>query len=258
MSIFGKIKHAVHHASHAAEHAAEEAKKKAEQVAHEAEEAAKKAEQEALKQVSSLGDSIKHDIEHLGDGVKSDINHLGDGIKGDINHISDQVKKDIEHIADQAKDDLEKVVDDVKKEAQKVVADIVNDLKNAFGKIEDAFEHGAIQKAIKTSLAVAKKYPVYPDEIDLILPGGITFAWGDIESKIGTLEKYADKPPSGRDQIMEFIEALAPSSLCIEETVEIDLLVVGSSALEFGGSVTFTADQVDTVLKEVLDQLGVK
>ena len=98
---------------------------------------------------------------------------------------------------------------------------------------------------------------MYPNEIDLELPGGITFAWGDIPDKIAVLEHYANDPPHGRDQIKVFIEALAPTSITVQETIEIELLVISSSALEFGPSVVYTADQVNAVLKQILDAAGV-
>ena len=209
-------------------------------------------------EIKHIGDSIKGEVNHIGDSVKGEVNHIGDQVKGEVNHIGDQVKNEVNHIGDQVKGEVNHIGETVKGELQKAANDILDEMKTAFGKVEDAFTGDAIKKGIKKSIEIAKAYPVYPSEVDLILPGGITFAWGDIEGKIETLGKYVDSPPSGRDQILEFIEILAPTQLTIELTVDVELVVIGSSALTFGGAVVFTAEQVDTVIKHVLDDLGVQ
>ena len=244
MSIFSKFKHAVDHAAHqvkhtaehaaqeakhAAEHAGEEIEKTVEHDAHEVEKAAEHAAEKGVEKVSNIAEKafneIKHDVEKVADEAKSEITHLADTAKEEIKHLAEQV---------------------------------IDDLKNAFGKLEHAFEKDAIRKAIKTTLHLLNEYPVYPDEFGIELPGGITITYSDVEEKIATLEQYADAPPSSKKQIIAFVEALSPSSLQIQETIEIDLLVVSSSALEFGPSVTFTADQVSTIIEHLLDKVGVK
>lgn len=174
-----------------------------------------------------------------------------------VEHLADETKAEVLQVAADAKKEINELLTEAKADIVKYAQDVIDDIHKGFGKLEEAFEKGAIQKAIRTSLAAAKKYPVYPNEIDLELPGGITFAWGDIPDKIGVLEQYANNPPEGRDQIMEFIEALAPTSVTVQETIEIELVVISSSALEFGPSIVYTADQVDVVLKELLDAAGV-
>ena len=134
----------------------------------------------------------------------------------------------------------------------------MSEIQKELSTLEHSFEKGAFQKAIQGTLKLLKAYPVYPDSFGIEIPGGITLMFEDTASKIAVLEHYARRPPEGREAIMEFVEALLPTSLQIQETISLDLLVVGSSALEFGPQCTFTGDQVDTIIKHVLDKAGVK
>ena len=241
--------------------------------AHRVQHIVQQAEQEIrhvnpIDEIKHFGDHVKDEFHHIGDSIKADINHIGETAKGEVAHIGQQVKADINHAGDTLKGEVAHIGQQVKGEVTALeqqaktaiitaAKEVVDEMKTAIGKVEHAFESGAIQKAIKASLAAAKKYPIYPSEVDLILPGGITFAWGDIPNKIDTLAKYVDAPPQGRDQIMEFIEVLAPTQLTIQETVEVELVIIGSSALEFGEASVFTAEQIDTALKHLLDDIGV-
>lgn len=98
----------------------------------------------------------------------------------------------------------------------------------------------------------------YQHAFGIEIPGGITLMFEDTASKIAVLEHYSRTPPEGRAAIIAFVEALLPTSLQLQETISLDLLVVGSSAMEFGPQCTFTSDQVDIVIKHVLDKAGVK
>ena len=256
MSIFGKIKHAVHHASHAvehaAEHAAEEAKKKAEQVAHEAEEAAKKAEQEALKQVSSLADQafgkIKSEVEHLGDSVKSDIEHAISQAKSEITHAADQAKSEIEHAANSAKDESEKIVNTAKDEIHKAFDEIVHELEDEAMMFGKAVADGLLLKTIDKALKELSDYPIEPSSFTLgfeFWNVGFGINIDDIPNKISKLEEYAGGKKSlhSAKDIEEFVLALAPTSL---------------STTAFGSGPTFNAEQIGDALLHVFAKFGIK
>jgi len=250
MSFLKKLKHKVQHAANQAVHTVE---RTGSQVEHEVEHTAKQTAESVAQGVESAANAALKEL-NIVDNVVEKAFHE---VEKKVEHLADDVKSEVLKVASDAKKEINELLDEAKQDIVKYAKEVIDDVHKGFGKLEHAFEAVSIQKAIRTSLKAAKKYPVYPNEIDLELPGGITFAWGDIPDKIGVLEEYANDPPHGRDQIMEFIEALAPNSITVQETIEIELLVISSSALEFGPSVIYTNDQVDAVLKQILDAAGV-
>lgn len=250
MSFFKKLKHKVKHVAHQAAHTVE---RTAEHAAHEVEHTAKDAATTVAQGVQSAAEAAIQELNIVDNVVEKAFKE----VEKKVSHLADEAKSEVLKVAADAKKEVNQLIDEAKKDIVKYAKDVIDDIQKGFGKLEHAFTSGAIQKAIKISLAAAKKYPVYPNEIDLELPGGITFAYADIPDKIGVLEQYANNPPDGRDQIMEFVEALAPTSITVQETIEIDLLVISSSALEFGPSIVYTGEQVDAVLKQILDAVGV-
>lgn len=250
MSIFGKIKHKVRHAAHQVEHKVggavhdveHTAEHTAKQVAHTAEHTADQVAKTAEKEI----DTVSNIAEKALKSIEGDVKHLANEAKGEVSKLAKEAKNEIRHLADEAKDEI-----------RHLAKEVVDDLKKAVGDIEHAFEKGAFQKCIQATLHALHAYSVLPTEFGMEIPGGITLAFEDTESKVAVLEQYAESPPHGRSQIMEFVGALAPTSIQVQETIEIDLVVVSSSALEFGPYVKFGQDQVMTILTHVLDKAGV-
>lgn len=239
MSVFKKIKRKVRHVARNVERTAEHAEQ---DVEHTATQTASQVAETVEKEI----DNVSNIAEQALKSIESDVKHLTNEAKGEVSKLAKEAKGEIRHLADEAKSEI-----------RQYTKEIVDDLKKAVGDIEHAFEKGAFQKCIQATLHALHAYPVLPTEFGMEIPGGITLAFEDTEGKVAVLEQYAQSPPHGRSEIMAFVGALAPTSIQIQETIEIDLVVISSSALEFGPYVKFGQDQVMTILTHVLDKAGV-
>ncbi|MXZ00226.1 hypothetical protein F4Y93_06085 [Candidatus Poribacteria bacterium] len=246
MSFFKKIKRKVRHVARNVERTAEHTVRDVENTA-----------EGAANQVADTAEQVAKTAEKEIDNVSNIAEQALKSIEGDVKHLANEAKGEVSKLAKEAKDEIRHLADEAKNEIRQCAKQVVDDLKKAVGDIEHAFEKGAFEKCIKATLHALHAYPALPTEFGMEIPGGITLAFEDTESKIAVLEHYAGSPPHGRSEIMEFVGALAPTSIQVQETIEIDLIVVSSSALEFGPYVKFGQDQVMTILTHVLDKAGV-
>ena len=65
----------------------------------------------------------------------------------------------------------------------------------------------------------------------------------DIEDRIDTLQKWANKPPTSKKALKRMIRELAPTSCGIEVDLQAALLIVSSDAIEVGFSATWNTDR---------------
>ena len=113
---------------------------------------------------------------------------------------------------------------------------------------EQAFDAAeeAVKKALQHLVAVAAK-GVLNQAVDLIArllaPDSIKLkilavfvVIDDIEDRIDTLQKWANKPPTSKKALKRMIRELAPTSCGIEVDLQAALLIVSSDAIEVGFS----------------------
>ena len=65
----------------------------------------------------------------------------------------------------------------------------------------------------------------------------------DIEERIDTLQRWANKPPTSKRDLKRMIRQLQPTSCGIEVDLQAALLIVSSDAIEVGFSATWTTDR---------------
>ena len=142
-------------------------------------------------------------------------------------------------------------------EAEHIVESVADALDDGAEELRDAFSSTALQNAIKAALAGLEMYPVYPDDFILeISVVKITFT--GIKGRIHMLKGYADNPPEGREQILDFIFTFAPSSVEIREGVSFAPFGVETDLFGFKVVQVFKGESVQEMLDHLLDKAGIE
>lgn len=166
-------------------------------------------------------DEAIHGLEEAGHHISEEaINHL----KGEVSSLVNQARTEFEK-------DIQKIEDAFKH---------IGDLKNAF-------TTETISSSIGKVLEVADACPIYPDEVDLVL-GVVAISFGSIHEKVHHLKEYHQSPPQGREQIINFVKQLLPSSITLKAE--------GTLIITLGVDMTWTADNVEIAMNYILDKAG--
>ena len=156
----------------------------------------------------------RHDWEKAGDRIEDAAEQVGDAFKD----TAEDAGKKLEPLAEQAFDAAEEAV---KKALQHLVA---------------VAAKGTLNKAIDLIQILP------PDSIKLKILA-VFVVIDDIEDRIDTLQKWANKPPTSKKALKRMIRDLAPTSCGIEVDLQAALLIVSSDAIEVGFSATWNTDR---------------
>jgi len=178
----------------------------------------------------SIFKKIKKKVKKTGEGV-------ADAAKHAAQHPADVVKhpKQIIHVPKQA---ASQAVDAVEDEAGKLV-------KAALGEALSSIAAGALKQALKLIEITA------PSHIDFKL-GPVGLAVDDVPDRLDTIKSWVGSPPKNTDGLRKMIETLAPSSVSIEISVSLALVVVSSDSLELGTTLIWETDDFLERFKELL------
>ena len=156
----------------------------------------------------------RHDWEKAGDKIEDAAEQVGDAFKD----TAEDAGKKLQPLAEQAFDAAEEAV---KKALQHLVA---------------VAAKGTLNKAVDLIQIAA------PDSIKLKILA-VFIVLEDIEDRIDTLQRWANKPPTSKKALKRMIRELAPTSCGIEVDLQAALLIVSSDAIEVGFSATWNTDR---------------
>ena len=186
---------------------------------------------------SNIGHQL--DPHRVVDEIHRGVDEAIHGLEEAGHHISDEA---ISHL----KGEVESLISNAKSEFERDMAKIEEAFKH-IGDLKSAFEADTIVKGLRKILEVADECPVYPDEADLDL-GAVVISLGGIHDKVHHLRGYAETPPSGREQIINFVKQLSPTSITLKAS--------GTLILTFGVDLRWTSDNLETALNYILDKAG--
>lgn len=166
----------------------------------------------------------EHAVEDLGKRAKHDIEGAANSAKHGIESAANSAKHDLEGAAKKARHDIEGAAHEVQRTFEQRLPALVED---ALHEAIRAAASGALTKAVDIIQVAA------PDEVDLTV-GPITLAIGDLKERIDTLQKWARRPPTGKGEIRQIIEEVAPSSVSVNLSFSLALVVVQTDSLECG------------------------
>ena len=146
-------------------------------------------------------------------------------------------------IAADAKDEIEDAVDDALEAAQEAAT-------VAARAAPAEISAGALNKVV--------------DAMQVLMPSATSLSLGpfvlsvdDWTNRVDTLQKWANKPPSTKNDIRAIIEEIAPSSVSINLSFSLAFLIVQTDSLEFGVENTYqTSDFLDK-FDELLSHYGI-
>ena len=191
----------------------------------------------------SIEKKIKRSIESLGNDVKRAIKSTGDEVRGSVEWAGNNAKKSINDLAHKAEADIKKVADDLEDDLEEAAETALKEAKDAATAAARAalaeISAGALNKVV--------------DAMQILMPSATSLSLGpfvlaidDWTDRVDTLQKWASKPPSTKNDIRAIIEEIAPSSVSINLSFSLAFLVVQTDSLEFGVENTYeTADFLD-------------
>ena len=113
---------------------------------------------------------------------------------------------------------------------------IVDEVKSGV----DAVTQQAVAKLVSAGLkqALAVLEIATPSSMSLQL-GPFVITIDDVKDRLGTMRRWIDHPPVGRESIKEMILTFSPSTVTVSISAQIAFLVVSSSSLSVGFDLTF-------------------
>ena len=183
-----------------------------------------------------------------------------------FNDVQNQIHSAVDDAIHAATDNVHHITDDALNQLKSSINQVVNDaqqeIENDFNKVKDALSHVAdlksaftaetIKAGINTCLSFIQRYPVLPTEAELGL-SVVTVFFDDInDTKIANLQKYLNETPTTREQITDLIFTLMPTKLHIGGDFSLFSDAIGARA-----GVTFTSEQVKTVISHICDDIGI-
>ena len=201
---------------------------------------------------NQLKGQLEQVFNHLANGLRTLANQLESGLKDTANKAEDALKS--------ARHEAENAVTTVKTQGETALRSVAHELEDGLKKaghtIEDGFEEkipelfkevmnqvlsdlqkGALTKAIKIIKLAS------PDEFGVTI-GPMRIGVEDLGDKIDTLQGWADNPPVGKDKIKEMVLTLSPSTLSLDFSAALALVVVTSDSLELGIDLTWKAESI--------------
>ena len=156
----------------------------------------------------------RHDWEKAGDKIEDAAEQVGDAFKD----TAEDAGKKLEPLAEQALDAAEEAV------------------KKVLGHLVAVAAKGTLNQAVDLCQTFA------PDSIKIKILA-VFMVIDDIEDRINTLQRWANKPPTNKHQLKRMIRELQPTSCGIEVDLQAALLIVSSDAIEVGFSATWNTDR---------------
>ena len=212
-----------------------------------------------------LEKDIKKGLNKLGDSIKSGIKSVGREVESNVKSVGNKAKGAIESAADKAEDTIKDIAQDAEESVEKAAKTSIEEIEDF---AEDALEEAqaAATKAAQAALAEisAGALNKVVDAMQVLMPSSSSLSLGpfvlsidDWTDRIDTLQKWASKPPSTKNDIRKIIEEIAPSSVSINLSFSLAFLVVQTDSLEFGVESTYeTADFLDK-FEELLAHYGI-
>ena len=202
----------------------------------------------------SMEKKIKKGIESLGNEVMGKIRRLGTQVEDGVKDVGRKAESEIKSTAHDAEDALSKAAKDAKDEVEDFAELAIEEAKEAATEAAQAMlaelSKGALTRVV--------------DAAQILMPSGVSLSLGpfvlaidDITNRINTLQKWANKPPSTKNDIRAIIEELTPTSVSINLSFSLAFLVVQTDSLEFGIESTYeTSDFLDK-FEDLLEHYGI-
>ena len=138
------------------------------------------------------------------------IQGLGQRVEGEIKDVGSEVENGIRNAGKEVEDGLTEKLPDLIEDAAEALAK-----EAAKGAIKEALDNAA---DVIEMMAPSNFTLVFGIELALVVQGEVTisFTFPNPVAKLTEIRKWADKPPSGRAQIIECIKDFGPESLSAE------------------------------------------
>lgn len=188
----------------------------------------------------------------------SDILGIGRAVKHgyhEVSHEGSQIGHEIESGVMQVKHTVESGVLQIRQETEKGVHTLKGALPDIPGEVEKALEK-ALQEFFKALASpLLKQYAkllevATPDTVWLSI-GPITFTVSKVAQKFQWLKDYAENPPTNKEQIKDFLVALAPDDV----EVALKVNVPGTQSLTAGATLIYLKDNFEKRFEEILSTI---
>lgn len=151
-------------------------------------------------------------------------------IEKTVKKVPRQVSREVQHLPKEILDEVPKLVEQALLEA----------IKQA--------QKGVLKKATKVLEASA------PDNVQLTIgPFGLNI--NDVHERLPMIKKYANHPPSKKSDIKKMILDIVPSSVTINLSAELALVLVSSESLSLGMTLEWETSAFITRFEDIMRSL---
>ena len=140
------------------------------------------------------------------------------------------------------------VLEDIKDLPEEALDEIPKLVEEAFEALIKEAQRGVFKKAVQILESEV------PDSVSISI-GPIRLAIPSVGDKLDTIRKWAKNPPSNKSDVRVMIIEIAPETVSITLSAELALVLVASSSLSVGMTMTWETDKFLTRFTKVVGQL---
>lgn len=183
------------------------------------------------------------DLRKLFRKAEHEIHDLSHEAEKGINNLAQQGRHELSSITELGKNELQSTFSELGKQAEAMVeksmAELKHEAETTFHEVISAIMAELTASTMRKAVDIAQT--LAPDTMSLkIGPFGLEI--DDVKDRIDTMQRWADHPPNGKDDLKEMIITLAPSSVSVEIDIQFAALIVSSDALEVGFAASWNTE----------------
>jgi len=183
--------------------------------------------------------------------IEGGFKHLAHEIEAGLHHAGNDIETGLKKVEISAQRNLKSLSAELGKDLKKISTELQDELEGVVSGITSAIVHDAINRAL-----TLLQSPYAPSNFEIEI-GPLTLDFSDLGDRVAdviiTLEKYADRAPTSKDDIIKFVLALAPSQVTLAIGVSLAFLFVESEDLSVAVRVSWDAgDITEDMLRRVL------
>lgn len=194
------------------------------------------------------------EFESLLGKAKREVDSSTNWAKGQISKAANDARYSIEQTANKARHSVADARDDALQDINEGKIEILKGLEGELDNVAKEVIQDALEKISGASFnkAVDIVQTAAPDSLTITL-SFVKIQIDNIKERIDTLQRWADNPPSSKDDIKEVIITLLPTKVSLVIDGQISAVVLTSTALKVGIDASYTTqsflDKYDDLVK---------
>ena len=225
--------------------------------------------------INKIGDEAENGVKKVGRSAENSVKKIGNDIEDNIKDIGNDIESNVKKIGHDVEEKLHKVGDEIEETLEERIPEKIEEfIDSAVAELAEAITREGLKKVrdvVKTTDRELSKLAINkPDLIDSINSlsvyveiGPMTLNYSGFFTRVDNiaeiLDKYVNEPPElSRRAIIEFVNAMGPTSVNMGLSIQVMALVVGSKELGIGGGLGDIELALFTELGDIiLEKIGV-